>query len=207
MSQFSLFFLTYHSLKACFWRVAGLFIAQSSFLRKWKWHLASKWRPPSPCRSLREHDSNWAIMKCFRRSVAKFRAVWEGYKSGLALAWGRNPAINLLAADTVLLSPCPGCKAHLSALPLHLPGAAAVPGTAPGVNSRDPAQDLLIKMGSGHVSVCWSYWDKPSSHWAAHFCNRNIGQTFGGAICESPFCLNKISKPWILFSSNWLVGT
>lgn len=110
--------------------MTGLFIAQRSFSRKWKWHLASKWRPPSPSRSLREHDSNWAIMKCFWRSVGKFRAVWGSYKSGLVLAWGRNPIINLLAADTVLLSPCPACKAHLNtinaAVPLHLTRGAAV---------------------------------------------------------------------------------
>lgn len=168
--------------------MTGLFIAQCSFSRKWKWHLASKWRPPSPSRSLREHDSNWAIMKCFRRSVGKFRVVWGSYKSGLVLAWGRNPVINLLAADTVLLSPCPGCRAHLNTVHLHLTRGAAVTGTAlpPGIRNKD----LLHVMGSGQVSVCWSCWGKPSSHWAARSCNKNLGQTSRDAICTSPFWQN-----------------
>lgn len=123
MSQFSLFFFllkkAYDILKACFQRVNGWFIARGSFVNVYRngiWSPNGDLLPPS--RSLREHDSNGAIMKCFKRSVGKFRVVWGSYKSGLHLAWGRNPFINLLAADTVLLSPCPRCKAHLNAVTL-----------------------------------------------------------------------------------------
>lgn len=104
----------------------------------------------SPSRSLREHDSNWAIMKCFGRSVGKFRVVWGSYKSGLHLAWGRNPVINLLAADTVLLSPCTRCKAHLNAVtpPFTCTWLKVLPAQAPlfasqEISSRDQAHTLI----------------------------------------------------------------
>lgn len=85
---------------------------------------------------------------------------WGSYKSGLVLAWGRNPIINLLAADTVLLSPCPACKAHLNtvnaAVPLHLTRGAAVqaqlclPGSAARIKHtlccmwQAPASSLCV---------------------------------------------------------------
>lgn len=104
----------------------------------------------SPSRSLREHDSNWAIMKCFGRSVGKFRVVWGSYKSGLHLAWGRNPVINLLAADTVLLSPCTRCKAHLNAVtpPFTCTWLKVLPAQASlfasqEISSRDQAHTLI----------------------------------------------------------------
>lgn len=106
----------------------------------------------SPSRSLREHDSNGAIMKCFKRSVGKFRVVWGSYKSGLHLAWGRNPFINLLAADTVLLSPCPRCKAHLNAV--------ALPFTCTCLKVLPSQHRFLLPRRSvaGRSSTHWCIW-------------------------------------------------
>lgn len=119
MSQFSLFFFNLPYPQSLSLKGEWIIYCTAWFCEYlWKWHLVSKWRPSPPSRSLREHDSNWAIMKRFRRSVGKFRVVWGSYKSGLNLAWGRNPVINLLAADTVLLSPCARCKAHLNTVTL-----------------------------------------------------------------------------------------
>lgn len=96
-------------------------------------------------------------MKCFKRSVGKFRVVWGSYKSGLHLAWGRNPFINLLAADTVLLSPCPRCKAHLNAVTL--------PFTCTCLKVLPSQHRFLLPRRSvaGRSSTHWCIWYSLSS--------------------------------------------